>query len=222
MSGKRWTDEEDGLLRELVAAGKEYRLIARRVYHSTESCRYRACKLGIRLPVEAILANRAKGRQRFYNNPKKVARRLERISKRFTPEERAILAQELAERNRAGITGLKGKHHRPEVRQRIAAAHRGRKMTAEHRAKIAEGRRRYWERWRANKPEALLRAAMLKDSARQAEFAQRSSVELPYYATQDLLPAADLFWCAQCERRVDGEQASVCASRWCKAKQAAA
>lgn len=215
MSGGRlWTPEEDARLREMVAAGHEYRGIAISLRRSQNACKSRAWLLRIGLSRAAILANRAKGRERFKRNEKKVARRLERVMRVFTPDERAVRAEELRQRNRAGITGLKGRHHRPEVCARISAANKGKKRTAEQRQNLSVGAKKRWATWRANRPEALAKAAMLADKA-----ADRFSV---WFGDDARPPETPSIWCSQCERQVTAARAEACDSRFCKAKALAA
>jgi hypothetical protein len=161
-----------------------------------------------------VLANRKAGRDRFWNNSARVARWIKRVSKQYTPLDREIRAEELRQRNLQGKM-MKGRHHSPEARERIAAANRGRIFTPEHKAKIAEGHRLYWERWRALKRKGIedVRAAMLADRKRLLAFGKWGE---PQSASVDLI------WCAQCERRVSTEQAQVCSSQFCKAKALAA
>src|SRR5207302_398305 len=132
-----WRPDQDAKLRELVAAGWEYARIARKLKRTDHACRNRAKILGVSQALAATLENRKRGRERFYADPAKVARRLKRIMRTFTPDERAVRAEELRQRNIAGTMGVKGRGHTPEVCERIRLAHLGRVMSPETRAKIS-------------------------------------------------------------------------------------
>lgn len=194
--GRTWTPEEDAILRGMVGEGREYKKIGRKLKRTTMACRLRASFLGLKQSKEAILANRQRGRERFFSNPKKAERWRERVARQFTPQDRAIRAEELRQRNIAGTMGLKGRHHSPEARAKISAAHKGRPNTPEQNRKIAKARKAYWAAWRA---------APRRD-------------RLDEYLAED---AANI-WCLQCERRVTADQARACMSRFCKAKAMAA
>lgn len=204
---RRWVSDEDTTLRQLIARGYEYKLIGRALGRSADACRSRAFFLGVKLDRAAILENRKRGRNRFYGNAAKVSRRMKRMMKQFTPFDRAIRAEELRQRNKAGTMGMKGKHHTPEVCQRIREAHLGRVMSAETRRKISEARKAYWAAKRDG-GQAAYRQAMMADNARRRSF-----------ETEDDAPR---IWCAQCELQVTAARANACASPFCKAKAIAA
>lgn len=213
-SKRLWTPEDDARLRTMVEEGIEYRAMGRKLGRSEYACRSRSHFLGCRLSREAILANRAKGRQRFYNDPKKVERRRKRHAKKMTPEARAIFAEEARQRNRAGTFGVK--HHRPEVRAKISAAHKGRKLSAEHRRKISEARKLYWFIRKGGSSIKTHKAQMIpyRPLAPKLE-------NIPSWS--DAAPEEEeLLWCAQCDRRVSADRIANCASQFCKVKPRAA
>lgn len=209
---RRWTEKEDTFLRDAVSEGWEYKKIGRLLARSGEACRNRASYLGLKQNREHTLTNRANGRARFYGNAKKVERRMKRMLKTFTPTERAIRAEELRQRNKAGITGMKGKHHTAEVRARISAAHKGRVMSTETRRKISEARKAYWAAKRDGGQSAY-REAMLEDRRRLRAFGEWGEAHSH---------EVEMAWCGQCEKRVSVEQATLCGSPFCKAKALAA
>lgn len=206
--GRRWTPEDDAALRELVIVGVEYRKIGRRLKRSEFACRCRATALGIKMTRDAVLENRKQGRTRFYRNAAKAQLRIKRLLKSYTPLDRAIRAEELRQRNKAGITGIKGKHHSEEARRRIGDAHRHPK-SPETRAKMSEGAKRRWAEHRDGGQSAY-RAAMLADKGRLRRL------------NDDECHDERRIWCAQCEKQVTASVAAACASPFCKAKEQAA
>lgn len=204
---RQWSQEEDDVLEAMIAAGDEYTQIARKLGRSKHACRSRAFLRNLKKDHSSTLANRERGRKRFWNDKVKVARWRRAIAKSFTPLDRAIRAEELRQRNRAGIMGVR--HHTEEVRARISAANKGRKLTPEHRAKIGAGRSAYFKRLRENEPEQIYRRAMLSS--------------LPHIRTADAgQEDAAKQWCAQCDRLVSDKAASVCSSRFCSLRSEAA
>lgn len=195
---RRWTPAEDDRLDRLVTVGLEYRDIAAILKRSEDACKGRASSRGLKKDRAVVLENRQRGRLRFQLDPERVETRRARLRETFTPEARMLLAAELAERNRRGITGVR--HHSEATKQKISEALSGRVYSAEHRRRISEGRKRYWARKRHDSRAEIeaTRAAMLADRERG------SSLEPP--------PARERSWCEQCERLV----AQGCASQWCK------
>lgn len=204
----RWTPEQDAELREYVAAGWEYGRIARRLKRTSVACRLRASFLGLKQDVAATLENRKRGRERFRNSPQKVERRRKRMKKAFTPDERAVRAEEARQRNLSGVFSFKGRHHTPETCARISAANTGRAMPAETREKIAAARRAYWAA-RRDGGQSAYRATMQGDRTRLAGFNPE-------------IEGDRRLWCTQCERQVTATEAGSCGSRFCTAKAHAA
>lgn len=205
--GRSWTPEEDAILAVMVREGVEYEVIAEELNRTNVACRLRASWAGLRQSTESILANRQRGRERFYSDKRKVRARRKKLLARFTKTERQNLSAEARARNLAGTFGVR--QHRPETIEKIRQAHLGRKFTDEHRAKIAEGRRRYWEQWRAAKKAAIVSYALV----------MRQGVST---LDREALVTAETIWCGQCERQVRQNEAAVCASQFCKAKALAA
>lgn len=211
--GRSWSAEDDALLREMIEAGREYRSIARTLKRSISACRCHASALRFKLDPSAVLANRKRGRDRFNNNPRKSARRIERLLASYTPLDRKIRAEELRQRNKSGVTGLKGRHHSADSRRKISSANKGKPKSLETRQRMSEAAKRRWSEWRANRPEQLARRVMLADREHLKAFGEWG---VPI-ATE-----ADLIWCGQCELRVSAERARGCVSPFCKAKVKAA
>jgi hypothetical protein len=133
----------------MTADGVDRREIGEALGRSVHACASRGVLLGIRKDRSAVLANRKRGRDAFWDNEDRVARWRKNVARQFTPLDRMIRAEELRQRNRAGITGIKGRGHSADAKERIRKALKGRTYTAQHRAKIARARKRYWIRWRA-------------------------------------------------------------------------
>jgi hypothetical protein len=148
---RKWTDAEEQMLIEMTEFGTDRRHIAVVLNRTVYSVAARGTKLGLKKDREAILQNRKLGRDEFWNDEERVADWKRRVAKQFTHLDRKIRAEELRQRNRTGVTSFAGRHHTPEVCERISAAQKGRRFTPEHRAKISKARKRYWIRWRISK-----------------------------------------------------------------------
>lgn len=208
---RRWTADEEALVRSLVAEGATFKAIGERLGRSEAAVTHHARQIGATHDEATIASNRAAGRSAFWADKQKVREWKKKIKKALrTPQSRAIFAEELRQRNLAGKMGVR--HHSEETKARIRAAHLGRVMAPETRRKISEARKAYWAAKRDGGQSAA-RAAMLADRARLkafGEWGEPTSAEV------------NLIWCGQCERRVSTQQASVCGSPFCKAKELAA
>lgn len=213
MTRRRWTDEEDAALRELVASGLEYKRIGKRLDRSVNACRSRAAYLGVKQEWSATLANRKCGNDRFYRNKAKVERRRKKTLKTYTADERAVRAAEARHRNLVGTLGMRGRHHSPETRARISAAHKGRKMAEATKRKISEARKRYWF---IRKGGAQIKT---KKAAMNPYDASRAARDDYKQHRPEMEAEEQLFWCDQCDRRVTAEKIAACVSRFCKAKR---
>lgn len=106
----------------------------------------RASAIGRRMSPEAIAKTAA-----FHRGRKRSPETLAKMSAALKGKTGRKLSPEEIENLRAIRTGRK---HSDEARAKIAAKARGRKLgpqSPEHRAKIAQKRREYWERWRAER-----------------------------------------------------------------------
>lgn len=106
----------------------------------------RASAIGRRMSPEAIAKSVA-----FHTGRKRSPETSARMSAALKGKSAPNLSPEAIERIRAASTGRK---HTVETRAKMSAKAKGstkRPQSPEHRAKIAQKRREYWERWRAAK-----------------------------------------------------------------------
>jgi len=243
----RWKPNDDARLRRMVAKGIDYPVIAAILRRSVNGCQQRATGLGVKMPRALAEANRRAGLARFHGDPERMARMVARMRRQFTPEDRAMRAEEARRRMAKGTFGFKGRHHAEDTRERISKANKGRAKSAETRQKMSAAAKRRWD----SRAEKLTLLEARKQGKLDQFIAERETVgdaeafrktldsmagvprreevvimerkPMPDFATFRVQPRPKpspegKVWCEQCQQRVAPVQADACVSPWCKAK----